>query len=345
MKKILLSILALLLILTACTKQNNNDENINKETSKSEESTKESTEESNNETNSESVEDTETTVTISSYDANNKKINVEVPKNPTNVAVLDLAALDTIDALGKGDSIKGLSKGSTLPGKEAYYENNEIVNLGKLKEVDLEKLVAQKPEIIFISGRLASQYEELSKIAPVVLMSINSTESPFNTAKENILEIAKIYDAEDIANEKLNAYEERINQIKEKSKDSSALIAIVTKGEISLLGNNARASLITLDGGFTNLMKEESTTHGSSVSFESILDMNPDYIFVLDRDSAINAEGSRLAKDILDNEIIHKTNAYINERIIYLNPSVWYLAEGGLSSLDTMISDIESAFK
>ena len=175
-------------------------------------------------------------------------------------------------------------------------------------------------------------------------MSINSTESPFNTAKENILEIAKIYDAEDIANEKLNAYEERINQIKEKSKDSSALITIVTKGEISLLGNNARASLITLDGGFTNLMKEESTTHGSSVSFESILDMNPDYIFVLDRDSAINAEGSRLAKDILDNEIIHKTNAYINERIIYLNPSVWYLAEGGLSSLDTMISDIESAF-
>lgn len=349
MKKLLASLLVLSLILVGCQKDDDNVQTIDEDTIYFEETMSETTDEtmveSMTETMTESRDEESTTVTISSYDANGEKINVEVPKNPTNVAVLDLATLDTIDALGKGDSIKGFSKGSNLPGKETYYENDEIKNLGTVKEVDLEELVALKPEIIFIGGRLSAQYEDLSKIAPVVYMSVNSDDDPFNSAKENILEIAKIYDALDIANEKLTAYEERLNEVKTKSNGANALVALVTKGDISLLGDNGRGSMITLDGGFTNLTTEDSSTHGNSVSFESILDLNPDYIFVLDRDSAINAEGAMLAKDILDNEIIHKTNAYMNDRIIYLNPSIWYLAEGGLGALDTMISDIESAVK
>lgn len=343
MRKILITFLVLSLILVGCKKQNNNAERIDKDTIHEQETRIEDNGKSIVESVDESMENK--TVTISAFDANGEKINVEVPKNPSNVAVLDLATLDTIDALGKGDSIKGFSKGSILPGKEAYYENDEIKNLGNVKEVDLEELVALKPEIIFIGGRLRNQYDNLSKIAPVVFMTLNSKEDPFECTKENILEIAKIYDAVDIANDKLNAYEARLKEVKTKSNDASALVLLVTKGDISLLGDNGRGSMITLDGGFANLTKEDSSTHGKSVSFETILDLNPDYIFVLDRDSAINAEGAKLAKDILDNEIIHKTNAYMNDKIIYLNPSVWYLAEGGLEALDTMISDIESAVK
>lgn len=332
MKKIMF-IISLALLLVACS--TNKDLNNEK---------KEMIEETNTE-NNQDKNSNESTITINAYDENREKITVEVPKNPTNIAVLDLVTLDTIDALGKGDSIKGLSKGSIIPGKDEYYENSEIRNLGTVKEVDLEELVSQNPEIIFIGGRLQEQYEELSKIAPVVFTTTTSEASPYNDYKENILEISKIFESEDLALEKLNSYEERLINLKKQSEGFNAISAIVAKGNISLLGNSGRGALIFKDAGFENLVSEETSTHGNSVSFESILSINPDFIFVLDRDSAINTEGAQLAKDILDNEIINKTQAYKNNRIIYLEPSIWYLAEGGLNSLDMMISDLESYFE
>ena len=62
---------------------------------------------------------------------------------------------------------------------------------------------------------------------------------------------------------------------------------------------------------------------------------------MLDRDSAIGAEGSQTAQEVMENEIVMKTNAYQSGQIIYLTPDVWYLAEGGITATDTMIRDLE----
>lgn len=96
---------------------------------------------------------------------------------------------------------------------------------------------------------------------------------------------------------------------------------------------------------------EESTessgstpTHGNEVSFETIVSLNPEYIFVMDRDSAINATGAQMAQEIMENELIMKTDAYKNGNLVILeNPGIWYLAEGGITSLGIMLDDLESA--
>lgn len=85
-------------------------------------------------------------------------------------------------------------------------------------------------------------------------------------------------------------------------------------------------------------------THGNEVSFETIVALNPEYIFVMDRDSAINASGAQLAQEIMENELIMKTDAYQNGNLVILeNPGIWYLAEGGITSLGIMLDDLESA--
>ncbi|MDE7332748.1 MAG: ABC transporter substrate-binding protein [Lachnospiraceae bacterium] len=85
-------------------------------------------------------------------------------------------------------------------------------------------------------------------------------------------------------------------------------------------------------------------THGNEVSFETIVSLNPDYIFVMDRDSAISATGAQLAQEIMENELIMKTDAYQNGNLVILeNPGIWYLAEGGITSLGIMLDDLESA--
>ena len=72
--------------------------------------------------------------------------------------------------------------------------------------------------------------------------------------------------------------------------------------------------------------------------------LNPEYIFVMDRDSAIGTSGAQLAGEIMENELIMKTDAYQNGNLIILeNPGIWYLAEGGITSLGIMLEDLEAA--
>ena len=71
---------------------------------------------------------------------------------------------------------------------------------------------------------------------------------------------------------------------------------------------------------------------------------NPDYLFVMDRDAAIGTAGAQLAREVVENELVMDTDTYKNGRIVYLaHPAVWYTAEGGISALDMMLADLESA--
>ncbi len=97
-------------------------------------------------------------------------------------------------------------------------------------------------------------------------------------------------------------------------------------------------------GSSTATTAGSTATHGNEASFELVVELAPEYIFVMDRDAAIGTEGAKLAQDIMENELVMSTDAYKNGNIVYLaNPAVWYTAEGGITALDIMLSDLESA--
>lgn len=122
-----------------------------------------------------------------------------------------------------------------------------------------------------------------------------------------------------------------------------AMIGMVTSSNFNTLGNGSRCSLIGNEIGFTNLANDIDSTHGNESSMELLVKLNPEYIFVLDRDSAINTEGAKLAEEVMNNELTAKTLAAQNGNIVYLTPTVWYLAEGGITALDVMLQDLEAA--
>lgn len=87
----------------------------------------------------------------------------------------------------------------------------------------------------------------------------------------------------------------------------------------------------------------DTSTHGNEASFEFIVEKDPEYIFVLDRDAAIQTEGAQLAQEVMENDLVKGTQAYQNGNIVYLaHPAVWYTAEGGITALDLMLQDLES---
>ncbi len=289
-------------------------------------------------------EKTPENVTIKSLNANKEEIDLEVPYDPERIAVLDMAALDILDNLGLGDRVVG-SASTSLEYLTKYGENEEVANLGTIKEADLEAVMECSPDVIFIGGRLASSYDALSEIAPVVFLSTDSELGVVKSVTKNANTLASMFGLEDQVSEKTKGFEERIAALKEKAEGKTALVGMTTSGSFNLMGNDGRCSIIGVEIGFDNLTAAESTsTHGNEASFETVVQKNPDYIFVMDRDSAIGADGAQTAKEIMENELVMGTTAYQNGHIVYLeHPAVWYTAEGGITALDIMLSDLEGA--
>lgn len=280
-------------------------------------------------------------VQVESLNSKMEIIKVEIPDNPKRVAVADLASLDTIDALGYGDRVVATTKAQSVYYLDKYKKDKNVINIGSVKEVDLEALMMSEPDVIFIGIRLASEYDKLSNIAPVVMLAIDYKSGTFDSVKKNVDIIAKIFGAK--VGDKFSEFRARLDKLKELGSGKTAIIAMVSNSNINTLGNQKRCSMIPNDVGFINLAANAKTTHGNDANFEFIAKLDPEYLFVLDRDSAIGTSGTNKAKQVLDNDIIAKTKAHKEGKIYYLNPAVWYLSEGGLRAMDEMIKDLEIA--
>ncbi|WP_186672321.1 siderophore ABC transporter substrate-binding protein [Sporosarcina sp. BP05] len=262
-----------------------------------------------------------------------------VKKNPEKVVVFDFGTLDTLDALGV--EVAGLPQ-SNVPSYLSKYKDEKYANLGSLKEPDFEAIHALKPDVIFISGRQAPLFKELSEIAPTVYVGIDTADY-IKSFKHNMELIAEIFGKETEMTAELAKVDEQIAAIKEKtgSYDSKALILLGSEGKVSAYGPSSRFGLIHDVFGFKAAdEKIEVSTHGQNITFEYVLETNPDVLFVVDRDAAVGGDAS--AKDSIENELVMKTNAYKNDKIVYLNAEYWYLSGGGLISMKEMIKEVEA---
>lgn len=284
------------------------------------------------------------TVKVFTYNGERKESTVEVPVNPTRVAVIDYAALDIIDRLGEGSTVVATPQAAAPEYLKSYMSNKKLVNTGSVKEVDMEALMAAEPQVIFIGGRLAPKYNELSKIAPVVFLAVDYTKPLLDSVERSTNTVATIYSKKDHAESLLKSFHERLDKLKTEAKGKSVVVGMVNASQFKTLGDQGRGSVIGRDIGFNNLAKDITANHGNESSFELLLKLNPDYVFILDRDSAIGRKGAQLAKDVMSNDLVKKTNASKNGHIYYLNSAVWYLAEGGLTATDYMLKDVEQAF-
>ena len=283
------------------------------------------------------------TLTIQSLNASKSPISLEVPYNPQRLAVLDMASLDILDALGLGDRVVGTA--DTSLDYLQQYIGGSTANLGTIKEADLEAVMASEPDVIFIGGRLASSYDALSEIAPVVYLATDPETGLVESVRKNASIIASIFDLESRVEALMAGFDARINALSAFSSGKTAIVGMSTSGGFNVLGSDGRCSLISREAGFENIGVDaaaDTSTHGNEASFEFIVKTNPDYVFVLDRDAAIGTDGAKLARDIVENELVMGTDVYKNGRIIYLaHPAAWYTAEGGITALDRMLADLE----
>ena len=266
----------------------------------------------------------------------------EVKKNPERIIVFDYATLDSLDLMGI--DIIGLPK-STIPEYLSKYRDERYEDVGTLFEPDFEKIYELNPDVIFISDRQVEVYEELNEIAPTVYFQVDGGKY-MESITNNLIILGNIFDKEEFVEEELSKINSAMAAIRDRVTEmgANALIVMANDGSISAFGKGSRFGIIHEEFGFTPVDPDiKVEKHGNSISFEYILEKNPDYVFVIDR--AATTGGSTTAEQIFDNDIIKNTEAYKNGRIVYLTPQVWYVASGGLRGTYIMIEDIESSLK
>ncbi|QPQ29019.1 siderophore ABC transporter substrate-binding protein [Lysinibacillus sp. JNUCC-51] len=269
---------------------------------------------------------------------------VTLDKMPEKVVVFDYGFLDTLDALDV--KVAGVPQKS-VPKYLSKYSGKDYVNVGALKEPDFEAISSMNPDIIFISGRQAAAYDELSKIAPTVFVGVDAKDF-MPSFKANVELAGKIFGKEKEAADAFAAYEAKVEEVKAKTATAKekALIVLGSEGALSAYGPGSRFGVIhDVYGVKPADDKIEVSTHGANASFEYVRDTNPDILFVVDRDAAVTPEGESGTKAAIENEIVGATNAAKNGKIFYLDPQVWYLSGGGLTSETQKADDILKAFK
>lgn len=273
-----------------------------------------------------------------------------VPSNPQKIVVLDYGVADSLRALGKEDTIVGMPKDSLPTYLKDLKDKKEIANVGNLREVNLETVAELEPDLIILSSRTQDQQAEFEKIAPAIYFE-TSTSDYLNSVKTNATELAKLFGDEAVkeAESKLADIDTLVQTAQDKNKDTqlTTLTVLLNEGSMAGIAPDGRYSFIYKTLGFqpTDLKLEENTqgnqgrSHGSSLSLESVSQINPDIIFVVDRTLAIGGDDTQNS-DILNNALIQETNAGKNKKIITLTPDLWYLSGGGLESTKLMFEEV-----
>ncbi len=269
--------------------------------------------------------------------------DVTFDKMPEKIVVFDYGFLDTLDALGV-EGIVGVPKDSSLPAALEKYAGDDYANIGALKTPLFEDIAALRPDVIFISGRQSEYYEELKKIAPVVFVGTQQDDY-WNTFLASVDIAAKMFDKEKEAAEYLAKFDSALEEINQLAgKYETALVTMYNEGSLSGFATNSRFGYVYEIYGFKPVTENiQASSHGSNFGFEAILEFNPEVLFVVDRTAAIGGDSN--IKADMENDIIKRTKAYENNRIIYLDGALWYLSGGGLQSELAKIEEIIAELK
>ena len=265
-----------------------------------------------------------------------------LPAAPQTVMVTDWAAFDNLAALGV--PVAGVPA-SNVPAHLAGKVAEGTEKIGSLQEPDIEAIAAAAPDLVVIGGRSRNSYAALSRVAPVIDVSVDNA-AVIDGAKANLTMLGGLFGREAQAQELIAALDAKVAEAQAAAKDKGTALVIVTNGgKIGIYGPESRVSWIYNALNVPSVFDEvDDRDHGGdAITFEYLLKTNPDWLFVVDRDAGVGS-GGESARQLLDNELIHQTKFWQNDHIVYLDPTASYITMNGYDALMLLLDQVIAAY-
>lgn len=292
----------MILGLTACSSKNEN--NINGE--------------GNNDTSLDS--DSHYPVTITTYNYKNEPVDITFDKAPEKVVAVYQNSIETLLALGLEDKIK-IAAGLDHEVKDEYKDEFNKVNYIEEFTPSKETVVMEQPDFILSWYSLFSDknlgdvdYWHQNNIN--TYMALNSGAAQDRTLeneKADILNLGKIFNVEDKANQIVNEIDTKTNEVENSVKDQekqTTLIIEYMDGQIYTYGAK------TLGGDMVQKLGAELLNpNGGNISEEDLIKLNPDSIFVVYMDRTDEDMSKEAINTVMNNKALSSLNAIKNERV------------------------------
>jgi len=257
---------------------------------------------------------------------------------PSKVLVSDWAAFDNLTALGI--PVAGVP-GSNAPAYLADSVAADAIKIGSLQEPDFEGIAAAEADLYIVAARSRTAYPTASEILPTIDMSVTNT-ALIAGVEENITKLGEIFAVPEKASELNAALAAKVDEVKAAAEGKGTAMVLVTNaGNVGVYGPDSRVSWIHNEIGMVSPMAQvdDGDHGGDTVSFEFILEANPDWLFVVDRDAGVGTTTGAAAA-LLDNELVNQTKAAQNGHIVYLDPQAAYITMYGYSGLMLMLDQV-----
>jgi len=267
--------------------------------------------------------------TVSITDING---TVEVPVNPQRVVALDNRTFETLEDWGV--QLVAAPK-AVMSADLSYVSDESVQDIGNHREPNLEIIAAVDPELVIIGQRFASYDEEIRALVPnaaVINLNFDVSEEAA-TPGANLVEglvhstvsLGQIFDKNDEAEKLVADFTKAIEAAKEAyNGEATVMSVVVSGGEIGFsapITGRVWGPMYEIFGWVPALSVADATSdhQGDDVSVEAIAQSNPDWLFVLDRDSATSAaEESTPARDVIDNApALQNVTAITAGQIVY----------------------------
>lgn len=257
------------------------------------------------------------------------------------VAVFDLGMLDILDTLGFGDKVVAVTHGVAFPDYLSEYLGEYYIDLGGFKTWDEAALEESNPDLIFAGFRQNKSIDTVTAIAPTLYFEEPSAEdaSFLDVVEQKVNAVTTIFGGE----EKAAGY---LEEIKENAEEQRGGRGEGAEGrEEGGREENAEEQRGGREEGAEGQEEargegEGDPTEQNAESAAYIIEQNPDYLLVFDKDAAEVEEDYTPAQEIIESVGLEGTNAYDNGRIVYLDNAVWYSAGGGLTAAIRQLDDV-----
>jgi iron complex transport system substrate-binding protein len=260
-----------------------------------------------------------------------------LPGKPEKVLVQDWAAFDNLTALGI--EVAGVP-GSNAPGYLADAVSADTATIGSLQEPDFEAIAASEADLYIVAARSRTAYETAKDLVPTIDMSIDNG-AIIEGIKTNLTKYGQIFGVEDKANELIASLDAKVAEVSAAAEGKGNALAIVTNaGKLGVYGPDSRVSWIYNEIGMPSALESvaDGDHGGDSVTFEFLLETNPDWVFVVDRDAGVGNEGAAAA--LLDNELFNQTTAAKEGHVVYVDPQAAYITMHGYQGVMLLLDQV-----
>lgn len=261
-----------------------------------------------------------------------------VSRIPAKVLTSDWAAVDNLNALGI--AVAGVPAANA----PRYLDGAvpaDAIQIGSLFEPDFEGIAAAEADLYIVAGRSAKAYETGKDILPTIDLSVSNADI-IAGIKDNLTKLGEIFGKQDKAAELNAALDAKVAEVKAAAEGKgNALILVTNAGKVGVYGPDSRVSWLHNQVGIPSAMAnvKDGDHGGDGVSFEFILETNPDWLFVIDRDAG-TGENTGAAAALLDNELVNQTNAAKAGHIVYLDPQASYITMHGYSGVMLLLDQV-----